>query len=236
MSTENTPHHDGTTPTDGATAAAAARPATLPIRAARADDPVEVDRVYEICLRTGAAGQDATARFTDPRLLGEVYAGAYLALEPELAFVVTDPEATARGEEDAVGYVLGAADTAAFEAELERRWWPALRARYADRTFAPGSPDAALAGLIAHPPTTPSSVTADYPAHLHIDLLPRAQGGGNGRRLIETLLDALRARGVVGVHLGVAPENTGAIGFYEHLGFRALPSAPGAVLLGRHLA
>lgn len=57
-------------------------------------------------------------------------------------------------------------------------------------------------------------------------LLPEWQGGGNGRRLLETLFDALRARGVTGLHLGLDTSNTHAVGFYEHLGFRlALPDA-----------
>ena len=38
----------------------------------------------------------------------------------------------------------------------------------------------------------------DYPAHLHIDLLPEVQGQGWGRLLIATLVDALRERGVAG--------------------------------------
>ena len=35
-------------------------------------------------------------------------------------------------------------------------------------------------------------------------------------------MGALRDRGVEGVHLIVSPENTNAIGFYEHLGFTLL--------------
>ncbi len=70
----------------------------------------------------------------------------------------------------------------------------------------------------------------DYPSHLHVDLLPDAQGGGNGRRLLGTLFDALRADGVRGVHLGVAEDNVSAIGFYEHLGFTRLDVAEGLVL------
>ena len=37
---------------------------TLPLRPARTTDPDEVDRLYEICLRTGASGADATPLYT----------------------------------------------------------------------------------------------------------------------------------------------------------------------------
>jgi ribosomal protein S18 acetylase RimI-like enzyme len=60
---------------------------------------------------------------------------------------------------------------------------------------------------------------------LHIDLLPRAQGRGYGRRMIEALLERLRGRGVPGVHLGVSVHNGRAVGFYERLGFRELTRA-----------
>jgi GNAT superfamily N-acetyltransferase len=73
----------------------------------------------------------------------------------------------------------------------------------------------------------------EFPAHLHIDLLPELQGQGVGRRLIRALLGELAERGVPGVHLGVSPRNTGARAFYSRLGFRPLPSDDGAgVLLG----
>ncbi|MGC5165923.1 GNAT family N-acetyltransferase [Luteimicrobium sp. DT211] len=216
----------------------------LALRAARAHDPAEVDRIYDVCLRTGASGADATDAFADPRLLGEVYAGPYLRFAPDLAFVLdagpttsptsaqgARPGAGSPGEPVAgvVGYVLGVADTAAFEDELEASWWPDLRARYPLDRFPAGSPDAGVVGLIHEPPRAAPELLRDYPAHLHVDLLPQAQGGGNGRRLIATLLDALRAAGAPGVHLGVAADNVNAQGFYEHLGFRRVEEAQGHV-------
>jgi ribosomal protein S18 acetylase RimI-like enzyme len=77
---------------------------------------------------------------------------------------------------------------------------------------------------------------ADYPAHLHIDLLPRAQGAGYGRRLIEHLLDRLRAMSVRGVHLAVAATNEGAIGFYRHVGLRPLRHDADGLFMGMRLA
>jgi GNAT superfamily N-acetyltransferase len=74
-----------------------------------------------------------------------------------------------------------------------------------------------------------------YPAHLHIDLLPELQGQGWGRRLIDTLVAALRERGVTGLHLASSSDNAGAIAFYPRVGFTPLPSHEGVQAFGRHL-
>lgn len=190
------------------------------IRPARTTDPAEVDRLYDICLRTGRAGDDASALTEHPRLLGDTYLGAYLRFEPELAFVLVDGQV--EGPEAVVGYVLGARDTAAFDATLEREWWPAVQDRYPAGSAPEGSFDAGVVATVHGPKGTDPAVVAEFPAHLHVDLLPEGQGGGNGRRLLETLFDALRALDVPGVHLGVSTDNTRAIGFYQHLGFRML--------------
>ena len=75
---------------------------------------------------------------------------------------------------------------------------------------------------------------AEYPAHLHIDLLPELQGQGFGRRLIDTLRAALAARGVPAVHLGMDAANTGARAFYDRLGFHELPSSTAELAAARH--
>lgn len=185
----------------------------LEIRAARTSDPAEVDRLYEICLRTGASGAGAEDLHDDPRLLGEVYLGAYLAHEPDLAFVVVSDDDTA------LGYVLGARDTLDFEAVLRSTWWPPLQQRYPLGSFPADSHDERLVRKIHAPKRTDPASIEGFPAHLHVDILRDAQGGGNGRRLMETLFRALRDRGVEGVHLHVSPNNVNAIGFYQHLGF-----------------
>ncbi len=127
------------------------------------------------------------------------------------------------------GYVLGARDTAAFEDRCEREWWPPLRARYPLGSFPRGRATrrSSSRSTARTAPTRPCSATTRRTC---VDLLPSAQGGGNGRRLMEVLFDALRAAGSPGVHLGVAEDNASAIGFYEHLGFTRLDVAEGLVL------
>ena len=82
--------------------------------------------------------------------------------------------------------------------------------------------DDLLIALMHSPARAPADLVAAYPSHLHIDLLPRLQGRGWGRRLIDTLVERLRATGSRGLHLGVATDNTNAHAFYRAVGFTEL--------------
>lgn len=182
--------------------------------------PGDLPDLYLICLRTGSSGTDATGLFRDPDLLGHLYAAPYGVLEPSLAFVVEDQAGVG-------GYCLGALDTREFEQRLERDWWPALRQRYAAPDPARRerwTRDERAANEIHHPWRTDDELLAGYPSHLHIDLLPRVQGRGLGRRLIDTQLAALAGRGSRGVHFFVRADNQRALSFYLHLGFTPLRS------------
>lgn len=175
-------------------------------------DSADLDALYRICLRTGAAGGDATDLVNDGRLIGEIWAAPYALLEPDLAFVLEDTNG------EVVGYVLGSLDAVGFEDRCESEWWPAVRHRHVlvengDRI------DDLLIALIHNRPQPRHDLVTEFPSELHIDLLPEAQGRGHGRRMIETLLAALADLGSLGVHLGVSAENLNAIGFYRALGF-----------------
>lgn len=168
----------------------------------------DLDELYAICLATGDAGQDATHLYRDPKLLGHVYAAPYGVLAPDCCFVAED-------EEGVCGYVLGTRDTPAFEERLEREWWPCLRTRIAKPPKPATTPDERIERLIHKPDRTPRRIWERYPAHLHIDLLPRLQGRGFGRRMI----DRFRETVGVGVHLGVGTRNARAVRFYSAYGF-----------------
>lgn len=192
--------------------------------------PDDRERLYEICVRTADAGADATGRFADPDLVGHVYLGPYLALEPDLALVLR-PRPGAAAE----GYLVGTADTAAFERACEQAWWPPLRRRYpAGADYPPA--DAAMVNLIHRPSSSRYPWLPRYPAHLHIDLLAPARGRGLGRALVERFAEELRARGVPGLFLGVDAQNVGAVAFYRHLGMAVLEEEPGTLVMGLSLA
>lgn len=177
----------------------------------------DLDKLYDICLKTGDAGADATSLYNDPKLVGHVYAAPYGVLSPETAFVLED-------EEGVAGYVIGPADTHAFETRCEAAWWPELRLRYADPSGDPArwSPDARMAHRIHHPHRTPRRISEPFPAHLHIDLLPRCQGRGFGRRMIERWMARVGAMGARGACLGVGARNARAVRFYRAYGFREI--------------
>ena len=59
----------------------------------------------------------------------------------------------------------------------------------------------------------------NYPAHLHIDILPNAQRRGYGKKLINAFLKELIYQKVKGVHLIVSKKNINAINFYQKVGF-----------------
>lgn len=193
---------------------ARAIPATpLKIRACAEGD---LDALYGICLATGDSGADGTHLYADPQIIGHVFAAPYAIYSPQCAFVVED-------EEGVGGYILGALDTRAFEDLLEARWWPDLRLRYADpsaKSPEDWSADELRAWHIHHPPRTPSRIALAWPAHLHIDLLPRLQGRGVGRAMMDVWLAKAGELGSKGVHLGVGAANARAIGFYRAYGWR----------------
>jgi len=192
----------------------------------RQGEPRDRAALFDICLRTADTGADASALYSDPDYPGQVWSVPYLELEPQHCFVLDSG-----GE--AVGYVVGAPDTIAFEQRLAREWWPALRTRYRDR-----QPAAAFDHKVLDFIRTPESEAAlarRYPAHLHINLLPAFQSGGWGRKLIEAELDSLRRKGVPAVFLGVGLNNTRAIGFYAHVGFEPVEGPANALWLARQL-
>ena len=46
------------------------------------------DAVYDICVRTAAAGGDARGQYGSDDLMPDLFAGPYVFLEPESAFVL----------------------------------------------------------------------------------------------------------------------------------------------------
>lgn len=196
------------------------------IRPYRSEDRPALD---DICIRTAHHGEDSRPHYADPGVFPATFAAPYVHLEPDLAFVLDD------GQGRAVGYILGAADTARFAEAFRVTWLPLVADRYPEPPRPPRTPDEAMAGLLHDPERMVLPELAAHPAHLHIDLLSDWQRRGYGRRLMRTLLQALHDRGVPAVHLAMATANTRARAFYARMGFEEIevPEPGAATYLGR---
>lgn len=185
------------------------------IRPARAEDQAGA---YYVCLKTGDFGKDGEPFYReDPDALGRIFVGPYLKFEPELSLILEDAEGIC-------GYAFAALDSQTFYDRYEREWRPQLVSEFP----MPGG-DRSKWTRVQHvhswyhePDYFTPEPYEEYPSHMHIDLLPRAQGRGYGRRMMEQLMAKLQERGSPGAHLGVSAINLPAQAFYKKLGFHEL--------------
>jgi GNAT superfamily N-acetyltransferase len=152
----------------------------------------------------------------------------YLDLQPCTSFVLDD------GTGGAVGYLLGCPNTQRFAAQIQEIFLPSLDATRDVPPPIPGSHEVQFANDPAlwaqqelYNNLSTSLVKSDvpellrqYPAHLHIDILPSHQGKGYGPKLLEAWENEMRDLGVRGCHLGMDPANQAAGRFYERQGWR----------------
>jgi ribosomal protein S18 acetylase RimI-like enzyme len=190
--------------------------------------PGDEPAIAEICLLTADAGADGTGILEDDELWAQIFVLPYVARHPDLAFVVETDDGRV------VGYIVGTSDTPAFEDWFHDEWWP-VRGEPWPQPEVEGSRQDALLRYAYARRGGAEPYGDEYPAHLHIDLLPEAQGQSWGRRLIQTLVQALREQGVSGLHLVAGSDNAGAIAFYPRVGFTAIPSHAGTQAFARTL-
>ncbi|WP_282607036.1 N-acetyltransferase [Pelagibius sp. Alg239-R121] len=180
--------------------------------------PRDLDALYAISIATGLAGRDASHLYEDSKLIGHIYSAPYATLEPGLVLIVED-------EQGVAGFIVGVLDTLAWTQRLEREWWPLLRENYADPSETPAevwTPDQRRAFLIHHPETPPRAIAAAFPAHTHMNLLPRLQRRGIGARLLTAWIEKARQAGATGVHIGTNRANEDAIRFWRSQSFEAI--------------
>ncbi len=187
----------------------------------------DLDSMYSICLRTGDSGKDATDIYKDPKLLGHFYAAPYAVLEPELTFIVSSDGKPS-------GYILGTKDSEKFKLKSEETWFPNLREKYPLPSGDDITADANIIRLI-HKGYILKKELANYPAHLHVDLLPSTQGKGVGKKIMQVFIDKLEELNIPALHLEVGKKNPGAIGFYKKMGFHQIVEYEHSIGFGMRL-
>lgn len=148
------------------------------------------------------------------RLVCLLYADYYLAQDKAHAFVATDEF------DKPIGYVLCATDFQKYASIYPTYMADAKKENYKDYVFAKSVLKKS------------EEITADYPAHLQINVLPAFQDRGIGRALVETEIARLRGEGIKGAYVVIKKSNPSALAFFERLGFTKILTARKFYILG----
>ena len=200
----------------------------MPDFSIRSYKSADTSAVYEICLKTGNSGQDATHLFSDPLVLGHIYVGPYMEFEPQSVFILED-------DQGLCGYIMGVLDSQTYYQWMHSEWLPKIRVNYKKPTGNPDTWDETekITDLLFHPVS--QRLLPDYPAHLHIDLLSRAQGKGQGKLMMDRFIDYLRYNKIPGLHLELSSSNDRAFNFYRKYGMEELDRDKESIMMGYHL-
>ena len=195
------------------------------IRSYRSSDK---DLVYSICLKTGESGKDATHLFNDPLVLGHIYAGPYMKYEPQSVFILNDNKGVC-------GYIMGTMNSNQFYNWMDKEWFPAIRTNYVQPTGDPlkWNRTEKTTSILFQP--LKKKLFKDFPAHLHIDLLPRAQGKGQGKIMMDHFISHLKRNSITGVHLELGAKNDRAFNFYSKYGMAELERDDDSIFMGLYI-
>jgi GNAT superfamily N-acetyltransferase len=186
------------------------------------------DQVYNICLQTGDSGKDATKLFNDPLVLGHIYAGPYMEYEPQSVFILND-------DSGICGYILGTMNSNAFYDWMNKDWFPVIRKDYNQPIgeSSTWSRTEKTINILFQPMN--NKLFTDFPAHLHIDLLPRAQGKGQGTLMMDHYILHLKKNNISGVHLELGITNERAFNFYSKYGMDELERDDDSIYMGLYI-
>ncbi len=180
---------------------------TVHIRSYETKDKIQVQK---ICVATGFGSGDMDKTQRD--VLLSAFCNYYIEEEPQHCFV-------AETDGQVIGYILCAADSFI--------WANRFRENYIAK-----SDNEYVKAVCAGSMGMPLKYGSDYPAHLHIDILPQYQRMGIGVKLVDTLTTHLKENHVKGVMLSVAADNEKGQRFYEKYGFHVLEKQTYEIAMG----
>ena len=186
------------------------------------------DAVYDICLKTGDSGKDAAHQFTDPLALGHIYAGPYMEYEPQSVFILNNGK-------NLSGYIMGTMDSKAFYDWMYNEWFQLLRNTYTQPSGDPSRWSRTEKTINIFFTEMNKKLFEEFPAHLHIDLLPIAQGKGQGKLMMDHYISHLVNNDIKGVHLELSITNKLAFNFYKRYGMSELERDDDSIFMGLHI-
>lgn len=183
---------------------------SISIRSYRAQD---ADAMRHVCVRAGA---QPLQQPNMKKLILTAFCDYYIEQEPSNCFVAVDVN------DQVVGYILCA--------ENAEKWRSVFQSEYIERETAEQ-----IRKFLEGSCASPLQYAKEYPAHLHIDILPQYQRMGLGTRLMDVLVSHLKNKGVPGLMLSVSSDNEKGIGFYTKYGFSVLATQPAETVMGLEL-
>lgn len=168
---------------------------------------------------------DSRLDFEPARTVGSyLWYRPYVGISPETCHVLDD------GSGRVVGYCVGTADTVAFAQRWRDTWIheiddTILFPRPGGQIVDPAGQNDVVERLRDSVYNARCSmlqdwpkVLQDFPAHLHIDIIPEYQRRGFGRLLIRAFFNSAK-EGAYGVHIDMLKTNANALAFYHRLAF-----------------
>lgn len=173
------------------------------------------EAVHFICLNSdGPCKSSARGK----NFILSVYCDYYIENEPENCFVVADEN------DKAIGYIICTEDFDAFKERFINEYYTKIEKWEFRRR------KSALRSIIPH-----EKYKEEYPAHLHIDILPGFQRMGLGGKLTDVLLEHLKKKGIKGIMLTTWIRNEKGRGFYDKYGFTLLEEMKNCAVYGLKL-
>lgn len=179
-------------------------------------EPADRAAVRHICNETGHLGDPIDPYFSDREVFADLHSLYYTDVETDSSFVI---------EEDGqvIGYLLGCLDSRRYRAWTKSHLEPRILRRALTRgvLIRPGTARLVwrFAGDWLREKPHFGDAGEDYPAHLHINLLPAGRRRGFGRLLMENYFELLQMNDLPGVFLETTAENTNAVAFFGSRGF-----------------
>lgn len=182
----------------------------------------DFEQILNICYKTGYMGKDleGTGKFDDKKLFGYFFCAYYLFYEKEHCFVAVDSDHNNR----VVGYIIGTMNTKRqiLMFIIKMCWRIGLRLLYTLCMYP--STLRSIRNMFKNKAykNIPKNFYNEFPAHLHINLLPEYQSRSIGTSLLTTFENHVRNNSdihEIGIHLKTSNKNCSAVKFYTKNGY-----------------
>lgn len=170
------------------------------------------ENVKFACLN--AEGYNSIPNEATAQLVLHTFCEYYIEREPDNCFVVDD-------DGRAVGFIISAESFEPYKKTLHEEYCPLVKPLGETRY-----------GWSVASTDIYEKFKDEYPAHFHINILPEYQRVGAGGKLINTLFEHYRKKGIKGIMLGCNNQNEVGINFYKKYGFTVLGETEEDVAFG----